>query len=64
MVPNMKANGKIIKLTVKEHFGMFMVTNMKVNGKETKLMGSENTLIATARPTKETGEMTFNTDTE
>ena len=64
MVQNMKANGKIIKHMVKEHFGMFMVINMKVNGKEIKLMALENILTAMEPPMKVIGEMIFNMDTE
>lgn len=34
----MKDNGRIIKLAVKENFGMLMVIFMKGNGKKIRLM--------------------------
>jgi len=63
MEQNMRANGKIIKHTVKVHFGMFMVINTKDNGKEIKPMASENTPTVTELHTKVTGATTYNTVT-
>lgn len=47
MAPATKACGYIIRLTVREHSGMFMATDMKVNGRTTKLRVLEYTHMQT-----------------
>jgi hypothetical protein len=60
MVLSMKANGKRIRLTEKEYFGMCTETNMKDNGRETKLMVKENILIVMVLHMKECGRTIYN----
>ena len=64
MAQNMKANGKIIKLMGKEHFGMFMVINTRGNGKEIKPMDLENTPIVMEQLMKVIGAMIYSMVTE
>jgi len=45
MVQNMKENGLITRLTVKENSIMLMEISMRANGKTIKQMDMENTLI-------------------
>lgn len=61
MVLSMKANGKKIRLTAREYFGMYMETNTKDNGREIRPMDKENILIVTVLHTKECGKMIYST---
>jgi len=60
MVLSMMVFGKIIKLTAKVYFGMFMEISMRVNGKEIKLMDKESTRIVMEQPMKDSGKMIYN----
>jgi hypothetical protein len=62
MVQSIRDNGKITKLTVKEHFGMFMAINTKEHGKKIKLMAKVFTLIVMVQPTTVLGSMICNMD--
>ena len=64
MALGMRANGKIIKLMDKEHFGMFMEINTRGNGKEIKPMDLENTPIVMEQLMKVTGAMIYSMVTE
>ena len=64
MEPSMRGIGKIIKLMVKECFGMFMEINMRENGKEIKHMDMENIHIVMEQLMKVTGVMIYSMDRE
>ena len=61
---SMRAIGKIIKLMVKEFYGMFMEINMRENGKEIKHMVTENIHIVMEQLTKVIGVMIYSMDRE
>lgn len=55
MVPDTRACGKIIKLTVVASFGMLTVMSTTATGVMTKLMDMAFTLTRTVRSTKDSG---------
>ena len=61
MVPVMKVNGKMIRLTDLESYIMLMATFTKESGEMTKQTVKELICMQTGRSIKETGKMTNST---
>ena len=60
MVPAMKVIGALIRLTVKEPSGTYMVTSTKASGSTIRLMATAHTLMQTVPNTRATGKTTCN----